>query len=109
MARRRNPLADRLARLEAAARVGMWHFTLDDGSTASLPAVTVLDVMGDALTYAAADPVAEPPPISRELRLLARVADGSETSVLGRTVVQLARHIVEEAENGENGAQGAAQ
>ncbi|MFI9261157.1 hypothetical protein ACIGT4_26130 [Streptomyces sioyaensis] len=108
MARRRNPLADRLARLEAAARVGMWHFTLDDGSRASLPAVTVLDVMGDALAYAA-DHVAEPPPISRELRLLARVADGSETSVLGRTVVQLARDIVDEAENAENGAQGAAQ
>jgi len=108
MARRRNPLVDRLARLEAAARVGMWHFTLDDGSRASLPAGTVLDVMGDALAYAA-DHVAEPPPISRELRLLARVADGSETSVLGRTVIQLARHIVEEAENGENGEQGAAQ
>jgi hypothetical protein len=98
MNRRRNPLAARLARLEAAHDAELWHFTLTDGSTASLPVGVVLDATGDALDRLDRldTPGAEHPPASRALRLLARVADDTETSMLGRLAVQLAREVVEQ-------------
>ncbi|QRX90850.1 hypothetical protein [Streptomyces noursei] len=97
MARRHHPLADRLARLEAANRADRWHFALTDGSTASLPIGAVLDAAHDALTRLDTPPD-QHPAITRELRLLARVADDSEPSMLGRLAIQLAREAVGEAE-----------
>lgn len=98
MARRHNPLADRLARLENANRAHLWSFTLDDGSTGSLPIGAVLDAISDALTRID-QPHVDHAPVSAELRLLARVADGSETSMLGRTAIELARQAVEDADS----------
>lgn len=100
MARRKNKLADRLARLEESSRVGMWQLTLVDGSTAALPVVTVIDALADLFDRAGQPEVAHGP-LSREIRLLARVAEDSETSMLGRTVVVLAREAVLKTQGGE--------
>ncbi|AJC60167.1 hypothetical protein [Streptomyces sp. 769] len=104
MTRRRNPLADRLARLEAANRADRWHFTLTDGSTATLPIGAVLDAIHDAIHYTAPETdTNHRPAISRELHLLARVADDSETSMLGHLAVDLARNVVEGADGEPHG------
>lgn len=100
MARRKNKLVDRLARLEESSRVGMWQLILADGSTAALPVVTVIDALAD-LFDRAGQPEVDHGPLSREIGLLARVAEDSETSMLGRTVVVLARKAVLEAQGGE--------
>ncbi|MEV0440905.1 hypothetical protein AB0I84_45385 [Streptomyces spectabilis] len=100
MIRRRRTIADRLAALESADRADRWTFTLDDGRTATLPVGAVLDALaeafdrlgdGDQDEAATATEDVEP---SRALRLLARVADDSEPSMLGSLAVQLARAAV---------------
>lgn len=94
---RRHTLAARLDRLEAAHRAHFWRFTLTDGQRASLPVDVVLDAMADAFDRLD-DPNAEHPPASKALRLLARVAEDTEASLLGRTAVQLAREVVGQAD-----------
>ncbi|URN12499.1 hypothetical protein LUW77_14970 [Streptomyces radiopugnans] len=87
---RRSPLAARLARLEAAARVNMWTFTLTDGRTVEVPIEVVLDILGEGLPFVL-EPDADYPQASRDLLLIAQADDTAETSLLGRTVVQIAR------------------
>lgn len=93
---RHNAFAYRLARLEAAARSDLWYLTLDDGRAESLPVGAVLIAMREALARLHNPDVANPP-LSRELLLLARVAEGTESSVLGASAIALARQAVEEA------------
>ncbi|ARP70096.1 hypothetical protein LK07_10185 [Streptomyces pluripotens] len=104
MARRKNKLADRLARLEDASREGMWQLTLEDGTAAALPVLTVMDALAELFGFPVDadqddDERSSGPPrltLTHEIRLLARVAEGSETSMLGRTVVALAKEAVRE-------------
>ncbi|MFD9905888.1 hypothetical protein [Streptomyces sp. NPDC059063] len=109
MTRRRRTIADRLAALENADRADRWTFTLINGRTASLPVGAVLDAVAEAFDRLDDEDqdegatAAERPEPSRELRLLARVADDSETSMLGSLAVRLARATV-----AQHDAQGAA-
>lgn len=93
MARRSTSFAARLARLEDAHRADLWAFTLDDGRTGSVRVGAVLDAMNEALDRIRA-PDADHPPPSRTLRLLARVADGTEPSLLGAAAVMFARQAI---------------
>lgn len=93
---RRHTLAARLDRLEAAHRADLWHFTLTDGQRATLPVGVVLDAMGDALDRLGNSDAEHPLP-SRALLLLARADDDTETSLLGRTAIQLARQVTVQA------------
>jgi hypothetical protein len=104
MTRRKSKVADRLARLEDASREGMWQLTLEDGTAAALPVLTVMDALAELFGFPAGgdqddderSPGPPRPTLTHEIRLLARVAEGSETSMLGRTVVALAKEAVRE-------------
>ncbi|MEU7581959.1 hypothetical protein AB0B50_30725 [Streptomyces sp. NPDC041068] len=102
MTRRRRDFRDRLTALENANRADRWHFTLTDGTTASLTIGAVLDALQEAIVRTDDTALDERPALSRELRLLARVADDSEASMLGRLAVDLARQVVD-AEQAEGG------
>ncbi|MGC5401400.1 hypothetical protein ACPXCP_37380, partial [Streptomyces sp. DT20] len=86
MARRKNPVADRLARLEDASRESIWQRTLEDGTTAALPVVTVMDALAELFGFPVDadqdddEPSSGPPrlTLTHEIRLLARVAEGLE-------------------------------
>lgn len=85
----RRDIRSRLARLEDAARVPAWEFTTVDGRRVSVPMTTVLSVVSEGLALML-EPDPDYPNASRDLMLLAQVDPASESSMLGRTLVQLA-------------------